>query len=57
MDPLDGTRPYIRGIPTFSVLIALEDCERLVLGCMHLPGLSGQEGNNQPQNDRKRAML
>ena len=39
VDPLDGTRPYIRGIPTFSALIALEDGGDLVVGCMHLPGL------------------
>lgn len=40
VDPLDGTRPYIKGIPTHSVLIALEDGDELVVGCMHLPALS-----------------
>jgi myo-inositol-1(or 4)-monophosphatase len=39
VDPLDGTRPYIRGLPTFSVLIALEDGGELALGCMHLPAM------------------
>lgn len=39
VDPLDGTRPYLRGIPTHSVLIALEDGGELVCGCIHLPGL------------------
>lgn len=39
VDPLDGTRPYIRGIPTFSVLIALEEDGVPVLGVMRLPGL------------------
>jgi histidinol phosphatase-like enzyme (inositol monophosphatase family) len=39
VDPLDGTRPYIRGLPTFSVLIALEDGDELVTGCMHLPAM------------------
>ncbi len=39
VDPLDGTRPYMRGIPTHSVLIALEDAGELVVGCMHLPAL------------------
>jgi histidinol-phosphatase len=39
VDPLDGTRPYLRGIPTFSVLIALEDGNELVCGCMRLPAL------------------
>jgi histidinol-phosphatase len=39
VDPLDGTRPYLRGIPTHSVLIALEDGDFLAVGCMHLPAL------------------
>jgi histidinol-phosphatase len=39
VDPLDGTRPYIRGLPTFSVLIALEDGGDLVAGCIHLPAM------------------
>lgn len=39
VDPLDGTRPFIRGIPTFSVLIALEEADRIVTGCIHLPAL------------------
>lgn len=39
VDPLDGTRPYIRGIPTYSVLIALE-CDGVpVVGVMHLPAM------------------
>lgn len=40
VDPLDGTRPYLRGIPTHSVLIALEDGGEPVVGCIHLPALS-----------------
>lgn len=40
IDPLDGTRPFIRGIPTFSVLIALEEDGIPVLGVIHLPALS-----------------
>jgi histidinol-phosphatase len=39
VDPLDGTRPYIRGIPTYSALIALEDNGRPVVGVIHLPAL------------------
>ncbi len=41
VDPLDGTRPYIRGIPTYSVLIALEDeeLEDIIVGVAHLPAL------------------
>lgn len=40
VDPLDGTRPYLRGIPTFSALIALEEEGRMVVGCIHLPALT-----------------
>jgi histidinol phosphatase-like enzyme (inositol monophosphatase family) len=39
VDPLDGTRPYLRGIPTFSVLIGLEADGGVAVGCMHLPAL------------------
>lgn len=39
VDPLDGTRPYLRGIPTFSVLVALEDENGLAVGVIHLPAL------------------
>jgi histidinol-phosphatase len=39
VDPLDGTRPYIRRIPTHSALVALEDGDEVVVGCMNLPAL------------------
>ena len=39
VDPLDGTRPFIRGIPTFSTLIALETDGHPVVGVIHLPAL------------------
>jgi histidinol phosphatase-like enzyme (inositol monophosphatase family) len=39
VDPIDGTRPYIKGIPTFSTLIALEDAGRIVAGVVNLPAL------------------
>ena len=37
IDPLDGTRLYLKKIPTFSVLIALVVDEEPVVGVMHLP--------------------
>lgn len=40
VDPLDGTRPFIRGIPTHSVLIALEENSVPVLGIIHLPAMN-----------------
>ena len=48
VDPLDGTRPFLRGIPTYSVLIALED-DRRPRGRLHAPSrarrnLLGAEG-------------
>ncbi|MDO5576773.1 MAG: inositol monophosphatase [Fibrobacter sp.] len=39
VDPLDGTRPFIRNIPTHSVLIALEQENEPVIGIIHLPAL------------------
>jgi histidinol phosphatase-like enzyme (inositol monophosphatase family) len=39
VDPLDGTRPFIRGIPTFSTLIALEEDGEIRVGVIHLPAL------------------
>lgn len=41
IDPVDGTRPYIRDIPTYSVLLALMNGDgELELGVIHLPALS-----------------
>lgn len=40
VDPLDGTRPFIRRIPTHSVLIALEENNEPVVGVIHLPALN-----------------
>jgi fructose-1,6-bisphosphatase/inositol monophosphatase family enzyme len=40
VDPLDGTRPYLRGIPTHSVLIALEEEDKPVVGIIHLPAMN-----------------
>jgi len=40
VDPIDGTRPYLRGIPTYSSLIALADGDRIVAGVMHFPALA-----------------
>jgi histidinol-phosphatase len=39
VDPLDGTRPFLRGIPTHSALIALEEDGEPVVGVIHLPAL------------------
>ncbi len=44
VDPLDGTRPFIRGIPTYACLIALEVEGEPVVGVMHFPGLGETYG-------------
>jgi histidinol phosphatase-like enzyme (inositol monophosphatase family) len=37
VDPLDGTKKFVRGLPFFGPCIALERDGDLVLGVMHLP--------------------
>ncbi|MSQ24204.1 MAG: inositol monophosphatase [Chloroflexi bacterium] len=39
VDPLDGTKKFVRGLPFFGPCIALEQDGELVLGVMHLPAL------------------
>ncbi len=39
VDPLDGTRPFLRGIPTYASLVALEEDGEPVVGVIHLPAL------------------
>jgi len=39
IDPLDGTRPYLKQIPTYSVLIALVEDNKPRVGVIHLPSL------------------
>ena len=40
VDPIDGTKNYVRGIPVFATLIALEDEGRLVAGVVSAPALA-----------------
>lgn len=37
IDPIDGTRDFLRGNPLWSVLIALEDGGETMAGVVHLP--------------------
>jgi len=41
VDPIDGTRSFVSGVPLFGVLLALEVEGEQILGCCHLPALSG----------------
>ncbi|MBD3318206.1 MAG: histidinol phosphate phosphatase [Chitinivibrionales bacterium] len=40
VDPLDGTRPFIRGIPTHSALVALEDSKGPAVGVACIPAMN-----------------
>jgi histidinol phosphatase-like enzyme (inositol monophosphatase family) len=39
LDPLDGTRSFIQGVPLYGVMIGLEYHGRAVLGVVHFPAL------------------
>ena len=39
VDPIDGTQSFIRGVPLWGVLVALEDRGECVLGVVGLPAL------------------
>jgi histidinol-phosphatase len=40
LDPIDGTRTFVRGVPLYGVLIALEVEADAVVGVMHFPALA-----------------
>jgi histidinol-phosphatase len=37
LDPIDGTRSFVRGVPLYGVLLALEEGDDAVLGVAHFP--------------------
>jgi histidinol-phosphatase len=39
LDPIDGTRSFMRGVPLYGVLIALETAGEATIGVMHFPAL------------------
>jgi histidinol-phosphatase len=39
LDPIDGTKSYVRGVPVWATLLALEDDGELVLGVVSAPAL------------------
>jgi histidinol-phosphatase len=39
LDPIDGTRSFVRGVPLFGVLIGLEEGGDAVVGVLHFPAL------------------
>ena len=62
LDPIDGTNSYVRGVPLYGVLIALEDCRagKVVAGVIHFPALgetvSAAAGAGCWWNDRRAAV-
>lgn len=57
VDPLDGTYNFARGIDIFSVLLALEDSEQIVLGVVHNPARNetyyAEAGNGAFKNGQR----
>jgi histidinol-phosphatase len=39
VDPIDGTKNYVRGIPVWATLLALEENERITVGVASAPAL------------------
>lgn len=39
IDPIDGTRSFVRGVPFYGVMLALEEEGDIVLGVLHFPAL------------------
>ncbi|PYP34845.1 MAG: histidinol phosphatase [Gemmatimonadetes bacterium] len=42
IDPIDGTRNFVRGIPVFATLLAIEAGDEIVAGVASAPGLSAR---------------
>ena len=39
LDPIDGTKSFISGVPLYGTLVGVERGERSVIGVIHIPGL------------------
>jgi histidinol-phosphatase len=57
VDPIDGTRPFLRGVPTWATLVGLEDEHGPAMGVALMPAAGdlfigvrgdGAEGNGRP---------
>jgi histidinol-phosphatase len=40
LDPLDGTKTFIRGVPLYGTLIALEELDEIIAGVVFMPALN-----------------
>ncbi len=43
IDPIDGTKAFVRGVPLYSTLVAVEGPDGVLAGAIHLPAL-GETG-------------
>src|SRR4051812_1163331 len=39
VDPIDGTKNFVRGVPVWATLLALSDSDRMVVGVVSAPAL------------------
>jgi histidinol phosphatase-like enzyme (inositol monophosphatase family) len=39
IDPIDGTRSFVRGVPLYGVMLGIEEDEEMVAGIIHFPAL------------------
>jgi histidinol phosphatase-like enzyme (inositol monophosphatase family) len=57
LDPIDGTRTFIRGVPFFGCLLALEENREPIIGVMYFPALEemvyGARGEGAWWNGRR----
>jgi len=62
LDPIDGTKSFIHGVPLYSTLVAVECDGQSVLGVIHIPALDecvyaardSGPGTRRPSNRRAR---
>ena len=44
IDPIDGTRGFVRGVPLYATLLAVVDDEGPLIGVIHIPALDSTIG-------------
>ncbi|MFY1829851.1 histidinol-phosphatase [Myxococcus fulvus] len=71
LDPIDGTKTFIRGVPLWGTLVALAEGERILVGAAYFPAVSellvaapgegcfwnGQRARVSEQSDLSRAVV
>ncbi len=54
VDPLDGTKPFIRGSPQFTINIALIAMRQPIFGLVYAPAIPDFYVTHRPQRGRRR---